>query len=524
MSFRLSAEPLDPAALKAELTDPRAGAYAAFEGWVRNHNDGRTVERLEYEAYAELALKEGERILADARERFGLLRAACAHRVGRLEIGGLAVWVGVASAHRREAFAACRYIIDAIKARAPIWKKEYYTNGDSGWVHCEHCAAHGLEHARSPRHDEISPRIELTEADYYRRQTVLPDVGPGGQECLRQSRVLVIGAGGLGGPVLSYLAAAGVGQLTICEDDRLEATNLHRQTLFAASGVGQPKSQLAANRLRALNPFVTVRPVETRLEPGNAEALFRDHDMVVDCTDNFETKFLINDAAVSAGVPAILASIYQYEGQLQVVDVKRDSACLRCLWPETPPEGCVGACADAGVLGAVPGVFGSLQAMEALKRLLDLPGQLSDHLILFDLLNLTTRRIPVPRNEKCGVCGSGAPSMDSKPAAAASNADLDVSASELPALLSNGAILVDVRDREAAAQRPLPFDGVEVRPAGEWEGDPPASDRAAVYVLCCARGVRSRGLARYMRAQGFERAYSLKGGAQALEHFPAERV
>ncbi len=140
--FSFSHAPLTPESYRNDLTDPAAGGYAAFEGWVRNHNEGLAVTRLEYEGFEALALKEGERIVNEAMERFGILRAACVHRLGSLEIGDLAVWVGVSSRHRAEAFAACRYIIDEVKHRVPIWKKEHYVNGDSGWVNCERCAEH----------------------------------------------------------------------------------------------------------------------------------------------------------------------------------------------------------------------------------------------------------------------------------------------------------------------------------------------------------------------------------------------
>lgn len=147
--FRFSSTTFDPAQLRAELADPAAGGYAAFEGWVRNHNEGLAVTRLEYEAYEALAIKEGERILDEAHKRFPILHASCIHRLGVLEIGGLAVWVGVSAIHRDEAFAACRYIIDEVKHRVPIWKKEHYVNGDSGWVNCERCAHPGQHHSHS---------------------------------------------------------------------------------------------------------------------------------------------------------------------------------------------------------------------------------------------------------------------------------------------------------------------------------------------------------------------------------------
>ena len=152
--FGFSNTPLDLTALRARLDDPHCGGYVAFEGWVRNHNEGREVLRLEYEAYEALAVKEGERILTEASERWGITRASCLHRVGALEIGDVAVWVGVSSAHRDEAFRAARYIIDEVKVRVPIWKKEHFTDGDSGWVNCERCAAHAHSHARHDVHGD----------------------------------------------------------------------------------------------------------------------------------------------------------------------------------------------------------------------------------------------------------------------------------------------------------------------------------------------------------------------------------
>ena len=228
--FAFSRVPLDPQALRAGLVDSSCGGYAAFEGWVRDHNEGHTVTRLEYEAFETLAVREGARIVAEAIEKFGVGHAACVHRIGDLGLGELAVWVGVSAGHRAEAFAACRYIIDEVKHRVPIWKKEHYANGDSGWVNCERCAVHAHEHAHADERAGVD----------YSRQMALPQVGETGQAKLAAARVLVVGAGGLGVPVLSSLAGAGVGVLGIADGDRLEASNLHRQTLYALADVGQP--------------------------------------------------------------------------------------------------------------------------------------------------------------------------------------------------------------------------------------------------------------------------------------------
>src|SRR5262249_27935129 len=199
------------------VCDAGGGGYGSFEGWVRNHNDGFAVRRLEYEAFEPLAIKEGERIIAEAMTRFGVEHAACVHRIGDLAIGDMAVWVGVSARHRAEAFAACRYIIDEVKHRVPIWKKEHYGNGDSGWVNCERCAAvdhevheHGSHAHRSPQPRLADPRLGAPVPDYP-RQIALKEVGTAGQAKLRASRILVIGCGGLGVPVIGYLAGAGIG-------------------------------------------------------------------------------------------------------------------------------------------------------------------------------------------------------------------------------------------------------------------------------------------------------------------------
>ena len=216
----------------------------------------------------------------------------------------------------------------------------------------------------------------------------LREVGPQGQARLRAASVLVVGAGGLGVPVLQYLAGAGVGRLGIVDGDRLEPSNLHRQTWYALADCGREKATLAATRVQALNPEVHVEVHALRLDAGNAERLAQAYDLIVDCSDNFSTKFLLNDVALRTAKPVLFASVYQYEGQLQLVAGDDASPCLRCVWPEATRDGIVGNCAEAGVLGPVPGVFGSLQALEALKLLLGLPGLAKDEMLIFDLVTL----------------------------------------------------------------------------------------------------------------------------------------
>ena len=516
--FELRGEPLCADALKAGLAHPDAGGYAAFEGWVRRHNEGRDVVRLEYEAYAELAEKEGARIIAEAKERFGVISAACVHRVGTLEIGDMAVWAGVCSAHRAEAFAACRYIIDEIKHRAAIWKKEYYADGDSGWVNCERCAAHGHGHAYAHgRANTAKPAF--AEEDLYERQMTLAEVGEEGQQRLKSARILVVGAGGLGSPALLYLAAAGVGVLGICEGDTLEPSNLHRQVLYGHAGVGKPKAALAAERVRETNPYTEVRVHDAALTPENGPDLFQKYDMILDCTDGFAVKWLINDLAVRAGVPAVFASVYQYEGQLQVYDPAAPGPCLRCLWPETPQAGCVGTCADVGILGVVPGVFGALQAMEALKHFLGLSGGLKEEVLLMNLLTLGTQKFKAPRNPACPVC-AGAPSRGATAEIAAKppavNGGVEVGPGALWDPAEAPLTVVDLREAHERAPGDLGVERVLHMPGSAWDLDSPPLDPEDRYVLCCVRGVRSRMLAGRLRQLGYPHVYSLRGGTLGL--------
>ena len=544
-AFSFSQGALDTQALRIELEDPTAGGYASFEGWVRNHNEGHAVTRLEYEAFEALANKEGERIVNEAIARFGIVKAACVHRVGSLAIGELAVWVGVSSRHRAEAFAACRYIIDEVKHRVPIWKKEHYVTGDSGWVNCERCAVHGLEHdhaahehnghehahaiagprARSAGQNALHtaahssdsqlPDTPLTHAPRpvpradYSRQMSLQDVGEAGQRKLRAARVLVIGAGGLGVPVLSYLAGAGVGTLGIVDSDTLDASNLHRQTLYALDDAGQPKATLAARRLRELNPEVNVRVHLERFTTANAELLLADYDCVVECSDNFATKFLVNDAAVRARKPAIFASVYQYEGQLQVYRATTDSACLRCLWPEAIRDGLVGNCAEAGVLGPVPGVFGTLQALETLKLIIGLPGQLHNELVLLDLLTLEQRKLRTSKRVECDH-ERGAPLATQAPSS------LEVTFPDLAPALAAGFKLVDIREPQEVSELPIAHLPTLHIPLGTLLGNDAPLDRAQRYLLICARGSRSRAAAEHLRDHGFVHTYSLQGGLSGL--------
>ena len=517
-AFRFSSAPIDAGRERDALADPACGAYASFEGWVRDHNDGRRVLRLDYEAYEALALREGERIVQEALQRFGASRAACVHRIGELALGETAVWVGVSAAHRAEAFAACRWIIDEVKHRVPIWKKEHYVDGDSGWVNCERCAsgaADGHDHAAHDRAAHDRGRADSPPFVHdYSRQVALPEVGEAGQARLRAASVLVIGAGGLGVPVLQSLASAGIGSITVVDGDRVEASNLHRQPLYGIADLGRPKAEAAVERLAALSRDVRLTAVTEHATAANIDALVADHDLVLECTDALRAKFLVNDAALRAGRPAVYASVHQYEGQLQCWLPRPDWPCLRCLWPDPPRDGLAGNCAEAGVLGPVPATLGAMQAMLALRLLLDIGPPPARGLVLVDLLSLATRELAAPRRPDCDHCAPGA--VESH-ADAPGPYDLELDFATLEDARAAGYVLVDVREAWELSMDPPGLDtGLHVPMSELMDGRRgfPAEGRRLVI---CAHGVRSLSIAEHLRAQGDAQVWSLRGGTAALD-------
>lgn len=241
----------------------------------------------------------------------------------------------------------------------------------------------------------------------YSRHILLPEVGGIGQARLAQARVLVVGAGGLGAPLILYLAAAGVGHIGIVDPDTVELSNLQRQVAFATADVGRPKAQTAAEAARAINPGIRVQPHAVRLDAGNAMELIEAHDIVCDGTDNFAARFVVADACVAARRTLVSASVLRFEGQLAVFKPHAgDLPCYRCLYPEAPPPGLVPSCAEAGVLGAVTGVLGTMQATETIKEILGIGESLAGRLLLWDALAARMRMILVPRDPDCAACGA----------------------------------------------------------------------------------------------------------------------
>jgi adenylyltransferase/sulfurtransferase len=337
---------------------------------------------------------------------------------------------------------------------------------------------------------------------------LLKEIGERGQAALARARVLVVGAGGLGSPALQYLAGAGVGCLGMVDADTLDASNLHRQPIYALADAGRQKAELAAAAVQRINPAVRVELHALRLDADNALALIRGYDVVLDCSDNFRTKYLINDAAVLAHRPAVFASVYQYEGQLQVYKPDPRHACLRCLWPDAVADGVVGNCAEAGVLGPVPGTFGTMQALLTLKILLGLSGQLEDELWVLDFTNFSTLKIKAPRRAECH-----APDCAHIREIAREDAGIEITLRSLDEAARRGFEVIDIRTAEEVAARPAAARHIAMP---VLLADPSLLSPAAEILLVCASGRRSLAAARELRKRGLT-VRSLAGGLQSLE-------
>jgi len=348
----------------------------------------------------------------------------------------------------------------------------------------------------------------------YSRHFLLPEIGEEGQEKLKRARVLVVGAGGLGSPAALYLAAAGVGHLSIIDFDVVDESNLQRQVLYSTDQIGLPKADSAAARLRALNPKIEVNPIREKLTAQNALALFSAHDIIADGADNFATRYLSNDAAVLSGRPLVSASILGFEGQLAVFH-HEGGPCFRCLYPEAPPAGLVPSCAENGVLGVLPGVLGVLQASEVLKMILGIGETLHKHLLYFDALRMDFQKMGIVRNESCAVCGNRPTITRLEESAAVCELPVEeLNAHELKELLERnlGIQLLDVRDNHEVklcaieGSRHIPLSELELR-LGELRKDLPV-------VAYCKGGLRSANAVRVLSQKGF-RAKSLTGGILA---------
>lgn len=364
-----------------------------------------------------------------------------------------------------------------------------------------------------------APAAGLTHAELrrYGRHLVLPEIGVAGQERLRAASVLLVGAGGLGSPAAMYLAAAGVGRLGIVEFDVVDATNLQRQILFGESDLGRSKLEAARERLAGINPHVRVEGHATRFDLDNALELVRGYDLVLDGSDNFPTRYLVNDACVLAGRPDVWGAVYRFEGQASIFAAP-GGPCYRCLFPEPPPPGLVPSCAEAGVFGVLPGVVGSLQATEAIKWITGAGEPLVGRLLIFDALEMSFREVRVPKAEDCPICSSrptqrGLVRYDDT--CAPGEVEGEIEPAELARRLATGEPIEIVDVRLAHEIELAPFPGAHWIPLQELDRRFVELTRDRRLVTVCHVGQRSAVAAEYLRRQGFPNVLNLAGGIDA---------
>jgi len=377
------------------------------------------------------------------------------------------------------------------------------------------------------KEDNTPPALTNHEVARYSRHLIMPEVGMEGQLKLKAARALCIGAGGLGSPVALYLAAAGVGTLGIVDFDAVDYSNLQRQIIHGTPDVGRSKLESAKTRLNALNPEVDVVTHEMALSAQNALALFADYDLVIDGTDNFPTRYLVNDACVLGGIPNVYGSIFRFEGQASVFATK-DGPCYRCMFPEPPPPGLVPSCAEGGVLGILPGVVGTLQATEAIKLILGVGESLVGRFLLFDALKMRFRELKVRKDPDCPVCGTH-PTVTQlidyeqfcgvapvTPAVATTpEAEDEVTVEQLKTRLDrqDAFLLLDVREPQEFQICRIP--GSVLIPLGDLPSRLSEVEGRDDIVVHCKSGVRSGKAVRLLREAGYSQARNLKGGILA---------
>ncbi|PWU18219.1 MAG: molybdenum cofactor biosynthesis protein MoeB [Verrucomicrobia bacterium] len=369
---------------------------------------------------------------------------------------------------------------------------------------------------------ELSPE----ELRRYARHLILPEVGMEGQKRLRSTSVLCIGAGGLGSPVSMYLAAAGIGRLGIVDFDAVELSNLQRQILHGSDKIGRPKTESARETLHRVNPNVEVVLHETRITSQNAFEILELYHLVVDGTDNFATRYLMNDACVLKKKPNIYGSIFRFEGQASVLAPHLGGPCYRCLYPEPPPPGTVPSCAEGGVLGVLPGIIGTIQATETLKLALGVGSSLVGRLLLFDALEMKFREIKLRRDPECPLCGEH-PSItelidyEQFCGVAPGNQDTtmhpdEVTVQEMKSALDDPALGIKVIDvREPQEQQIARVEGVPLIPLSQFAERFRELDPQQSYYIHCKMGGRSMQAVQFLKQQGFKNVKSVRGGIEA---------
>jgi sulfur-carrier protein adenylyltransferase/sulfurtransferase len=365
-----------------------------------------------------------------------------------------------------------------------------------------------------------APTLEREELLRYGRHLLLPEVAIDGQRKLKAARVLIVGAGGLGSPAALYLAAAGIGTLGLVDFDIVEVTNLQRQLLHGTRDVGRPKLDSARDRLHDVNPNVKLELHPTRLTAANALTIIRDYDLVLDGTDNFATRYLVNDACVLLGVPNVYGSIFRFDGQASVF-ATTDGPCYRCLYPEPPPPGLVPSCAEGGVLGVLPGLVGTIQATEAIKLILGIGTPLTGRLLLVNALDAQFRSVRVRRDPSCPACGTrelrALVDYDqfcagSGGAGAGLDAIPQIEPRELAIRRASGERIQLIDVREPHEWEIGHIEGARLVPLHRLAASTPELDRATPIAVYCKAGTRSALAVRDLKAAGFDEVWSVTGG------------
>ncbi|NTW49999.1 MAG: molybdopterin-synthase adenylyltransferase MoeB [Chlorobiales bacterium] len=395
------------------------------------------------------------------------------------------------------------------------------------------CAGDSKESDKVSTVSELPHDVHLSndEITRYSRHLLIPEFGIEGQKKLKQASVLIVGAGGLGSPVAMYLAAAGIGKLGIVEYDTVDGSNLQRQLLYRTSDIGRPKAEAAKDTIKAINPFVDVQLYSVPLTSRNALEIFSGYDVIVDGSDNFPTRYLVSDACVMLHKPNVYGSIFRFEGQVSIFHAEK-GACYRCLYPEPPPPDLVPSCAEAGVLGVLPGIIGSLQAIETIKLITGIGEPLLNRLLLFDALRMKFQELRLGKNPDCAVCSDhpkitalidyehfcGMPSHDrmehARQSPLISDALHEITAEELKARLDRGErpFLLDVRTAEEVQICRL--EGavlIPVRDLSSRLGELPG-DQSTEIITICKVGTRSAEAAEILMQNGFTNVNNLLGG------------
>lgn len=373
----------------------------------------------------------------------------------------------------------------------------------------------------------ISPDGEFTkeEIERYSRHLIMPEFSIEGQKKLKHASVLLIGMGGLGSPLALYLAAAGIGRLGLVDFDVVDYTNLQRQVIYSTEDVGRPKLDVAARKIRGINPYVKIDTYETRLTSENALDILKNYDIIIDGTDNFPTRYLVNDACVLLGKPNVYGSIFRFEGQASVF-YAAEGPCYRCLYPEPPPPGLVPSCAEGGVLGILPGIIGLIQATEAVKLIIGKGEPLIGRLLLYDALAMRFRELKLRKDPNCPICGEHPTikqlidyeefcGIGTQADSVVLEPELEISAKELKKRLDQGEklFILDVREPHEYEICRLP--GAKLIPLNQLATRIHELDRSWEIVAHCRSGVRSAKAVKFLREAGFEKVKNLKGGILA---------